>query len=553
VTVQQDSTTESTSPNRNRSRLPIGVFIAAFIAALALIGGWIVSQYDHAFGNLAIAIGMLISFIVLYISVIINRSYPRLVRAIIAITPVLAIFGFTKLFRFDGFSGEMIPQFVRRTKPTVVSITKDIDSKDSPSSLATNDYSPDPNSPFRKYQSTQFFGNDRNGITNSITINPNWDTTPPKILWSVPIGAGWASFAVRDGLAVTLEQTSDGMNENVVALRLDDGLPVWVKQLDGSHYRIEGGGGPRTTPVIDGDSVFVLTSNGIVASLNLQNGNKNWEADLLKQSNATKEEFELEVTWGRSGSPLIVDNLLIVPMGGTKDKGRKTITAIDKQTGVMVWTAGTNQVGYASPQLLTIGGVRQIVYVDEMSVSGYRVKDGLRLWSYPWPSHSNGDASVSQASVIDDTSIFISKGYLVGCSRVNIKQNDGVWTASKDWESSKSMKTKFTSCILKDGYSYGLNDGRLECIRLTDGERMWMKGRYGHGQILICGEYLLISSEDGQLVLAAADPNEYRELGKLQVLDGVTWNLPTQADDLILMRNAKAAACIQLPTVLPGN
>lgn len=522
------------SPARRRLGLYTSIGLLLFTFVLSLVA----YEFDHAIGHVIFALGTILSLTILYFWLVFRRGISWTTRSFIAIFPAFVVGTIAGIFRIDGFNGELVPQFRGRWHKDAISIT----------STSNNELLPKPTDKFFTYTSTQFFGNNRDGVFSGIDYQTDWKTNPPQQLWRVPIGAGWASFSLEDGLAITLEQTTDGKNENVIALRLEDGKPVWVTMLEGSHYRVEGGGGPRTTPAIDGDNVIVLSSVGKLASLDLKTGNVRWQRDLLKESNVSLEAFELLVNWGRSSSPLIVGELVVVPVGGGPDAAsRSTLIAYDKNTGDIRWKSGTNQISYSSPLLMTIDDIEQIVYTDEKQVAGYNIADGKQLWSYSWSSHSNGDASVSQAAKIDDQSLFISKGYFVGCARLHIERKEDQWQINKVWSSDKSLKTKFTSCVLHNGCAFGLNDGRLECVELEKGERRWMKGRYGHGQVLLCKDNLVVSSESGELVLVAADPKQFRELAKMPVLDGVTWNIPTVSEDLIIMRNAKEAVCLKVP------
>ncbi len=145
--------------------------------------------------------------------------------------------------------------------------------------------------------------------------------------------------------------------------------------------------------------------------------------------------------------------------------------------------------------------------------------------------------------------VFVSKGYGGGAAllRLVADGNEGL-QVEEVWADNRVMRTKFTQVVLRDGYVYGLSDGILECIRLATGERMWKGGRYQHGQILGVGDHLLVLSEDGELVLVAADPAQANHvLGRFQALVGPTWNNLALYGDLLLVRNSREAAAWRLP------
>ena len=109
------------------------------------------------------------------------------------------------------------------------------------------------------------------------------------------------------------------------------------------------------------------------------------------------------------------------------------------------------------------------------------------------------------------------------------------------------MKAKFTNVVHRDGYLYGLDDGILACMDASEGRRQWKRGRYGHGQFVLVGDLLLIQTEDGDVVLVEATPEEHRMLASLAALSDKTWNPPALSGRLLLVRNSREAVAYKLP------
>jgi outer membrane protein assembly factor BamB len=152
--------------------------------------------------------------------------------------------------------------------------------------------------------------------------------------------------------------------------------------------------------------------------------------------------------------------------------------------------------------------------------------------------------------------VLLSKGYGQGAELVQIRREGDKWSTETLWKNSAALKTKFANVVIRDGYVYGLNDIYLQCVDLKSGRAKWMKRRsptFGHGQIMLVGEALLVLSESGELILVAATPNKYQELSHLQALEGVTWNNPALAGNILLVRNAEEAACFELPLRTVGD
>ena len=522
----------------------IGFFLAGGFA------GWLMWGQDHSLANAVFAVTTLVACGIGYFWMLRLKSLPVLVRIAIAILPILSLAIFLSLFELDGFSGELVPQFRNRWEQEISSTNRSnappVISDSSQTSLKP-EMTPD-ELDFRK--SVQFWGNRGNGVYENVNLVTDWSSEKPEELWRIAVGAGWGSFAVAQGIAVTLEQAADEASETAIGLDLLTGKTLWEIKLDGSHSHPVGGAGPRTTPLIDGNRVFVCSSVGKLACIDLLSGESLWQRDLNADMGIEEVEFERSVAWGRSGSPIMAGGNLVIPLGGNDRVGVTTLAAINPSTGEYVWKSGTDQISYSTPQLLTLDGVPQIVLMSEQYVAGYSIAEGVKIWQFDWSSSSAGKATTSQVAQINATKLLLSKGYGRGCIAISIKQEQPAdWKPKFEWKNERSLKTKFTSCVVRNGFAYGLSDGRLECIELERGERRWVKGRYGHGQVLLVRDTLLITSEDGDLAYVVADPKESRELAKMKVLDGLTWNIPTLAGDLLLMRNGSEAVCLKLPIV----
>src|SRR5205085_10051877 len=159
-------------------------------------------------------------------------------------------------------------------------------------------------------------------------------------------------------------------------------------------------------------------------------------------------------------------------------------------TGHVAWEAGNkkddgtaDQIAYASPVLATLAGRRQILIVNESTASGHDPATGERLWAFPWPGHSNGDASSSQAVAIDPSHVLLSKGYSGGAELIELTPSLGALplAAESKWKNPRVLQTKFTNVVVRGGHAYGLSEGILECVELASGKRRWKSGRYGHG------------------------------------------------------------------------
>lgn len=514
---------------------------------------------DDAFLNLSTIILGFIAVVTLFLWFVIRSSYPGLVRLLTFFAVTGSVFLFFFFFRLSQFNGNMVPQFTPRfSRPADAVLGKvNIEKKNVLIDLTKTSETDFP----------QFLGPSRDNYLPGPPLG-DWDSAPPNELWRRKIGAGWSAFSAVNGSAVTMEQRGD--EEWVTCYDARTGAPVWGHSVITRHEIVPGGIGPRSTPTIHQGKVYVLGATGILHCLDGATGKLLWQDDLLVHygfaalvpgapawksaktglppdvRKLMQVEAEKIVMWGRSNSPLVVDNLLIVPAGGVLGAA-KSLVAYDADSGKVVWEGGERQVSYSSPSLFTLSGVRQIVIINEDTVTGNDIKTGKELWSHPWPGRSNGPASSSQTHVVGQDRLLLSKGYGIGAELIEVKLAGGNWQVESLEKNSRVLKTKHTNVTIIGEHAYGLSDGVLECVEIATLEAKWKKGRYGHGQVLGVGDKILVLGEKGELALVAADPEEFRELGKIQALQGQTWNNLCLTGKLLLIRNGEEAACYELP------
>jgi outer membrane protein assembly factor BamB len=382
--------------------------------------------------------------------------------------------------------------------------------------------------------SPQFMGANRDGVVRGVKLATDWQATPPKELWRQPIGAGWSAFAVVGGRAFTQEQR--GEEELVTCYDLLTGRLLWAHADRARFFQWQGGAGPRATPTVEGGRVFTYGSTGILNCLDAATGQRVWSRAVL-----TEQQLE-NIEWGMSTSPLIVDDRVMVTGGKTAGP---VLFAYHRDTGEPLWKAGHDIASYASPIVATLAGRRVILSNNAAALTAHDPATGAVLVEYRWGEDKWPKGS--QPVVVAEDRVFVSAGYGMGCRLVQIAATaDGQLAATELWRGLR-MKTQFNSATVRDGFLYGLDDGRLACVDLATGERRWKDGRFGSGQSLLVGDVVLVQSEPGPVFLCAAQSDGYRELARLEALSAKTWNYPTLAGRFLLVRNDREAACYELP------
>lgn len=387
-----------------------------------------------------------------------------------------------------------------------------------------------------------------------LVLETDWEANPPVELWRQRCGAGWSAFAAVNGVAVTMEEWGSGTQESplrtaVIALRLEDGARLWSHSWEGGFAHEQAGDGPRSTPLIHMGNVYAVGSWGRFVALDGADGELLWEHDLLSEWGVDRELETRTIGYGRSCSPVALDDMVLLPVGGNPEVRQSGLVAFDALTGEVRWEGPGRKISHSTPSVATLCGVRQVLVVNEATVSGHDPASGELWWEHDWPASTPQDPNASQAVPLPGDRVWVSKGYGAGSMVLQISRTDaGAWQAQHVWISRRSIRTKFTNIVTRDGHAYGLSDGMLECVKLSDGKRVWKEGRYSHGQTLGVGEHLLVQAEDGYLVLIEAKPGgEGAVLARLDALDDKTWTTPALFGDVLLQRNAVEAVAYRLP------
>ena len=382
-----------------------------------------------------------------------------------------------------------------------------------------------------------FRGPHRDGIIPGVRIETNWSASPPVKLWRRPIGPGWSSFAVRGELFYTQEQR--GPDEIVACYKLTTGEPVWAHRDATRFWESNGGPGPRATPTLHNGRLYTFGATGILNALNALDGAVVWSR------NAASDTHTKVPGWGFASSPLVVNDVVIVATAGK-------LVAYDLGTGNPRWFGPAGGGGYSSPHLLTIDGVAQILLLSGAGAVSVAPADGMVLWEHPFPS----GVRIVQPALASDGDVLMSAGGEgmggIGMRRIAVAHRPGGWTVKERW-TSNGLKPNFNDFVVHKGHAFGFDGNILACIDLEDGKRKWKGGRYGNGQLVLLADQdlLLVTSEEGELALVRATPDQFTEVARFPALEGKTWNHPVLAGDVLLVRNGEEMAAFRLSLARP--
>ncbi len=372
----------------------------------------------------------------------------------------------------------------------------------------------------------QWRGPDRDGLSLEKGLAREWPEKGPTELWRRTIGTGFSGVIVSKGSLFTLDQKE---GESLVALSAQTGEEQWRLPLS-SGFSSGQGDGPRGTPAAAGDLVFAIGAGGVLAAADRTGGALVWKHDL------TGGLGGLRPGWGFSTSPLVEGGLVFTEPGGRKEG---SLAAFRISDGELMWRSHNDPVGYSSPLAVKFEGIRQILFFTGAHLLAVN-QDGRVLWKLPWTT--SYDVNAATPVWIPPNRVFVSSNYDVGGAVYEMQESGNPRQVWKNRE----MRNHFNTSVYLGGFLYGFDKATLKCIDASDGSMLWRARGLGRGSLIAADGLLIILGERGQLVLAEATPEAYRELSRAQVLTGKCWTSPTLAHGKLYLRNQKEILCIEM-------
>jgi outer membrane protein assembly factor BamB len=377
------------------------------------------------------------------------------------------------------------------------------------------------------------------GISRETGILKDWPADGLKQLWEADLSGGFSSVVVADGRLIT--QTKEKNQEVVVCLDSATGKELWRYRYDcdyAAHKSFTGGGmpasrtGPRSTPTVDGDRVYTVGATGILLCLEAKTGAKVWQQDLLKVADSDCPKH------GYCCCPLVVGDRVYVHPGGAKGK---SIAALDKKDGSIVWQALDDPIGEGSPVWLESGKTPQIAFFTGAGAVGVAPKDGKLLWRYPWKTQY--DLNIA-TPIHADGKVFISSNYGAGAALFRLTDREEPETVWKE----KTMQNHISTSVLYEGNLYGFSEARLRCVDFETGKIKWDKIGVGKGSLVVADGHLIVLSDHGELVLANATPEKFTEVSRCQVFDKekLTWTVPVLSGGRLFVRHENGLVALDL-------
>lgn len=372
---------------------------------------------------------------------------------------------------------------------------------------------------------SQWRGPSRDGVASTFTTPPTWPQQLTK-KWQATVGLGHSSPVVSGTRVVV--HTRHVNREVVSAYDLDSGKQVWQDAVDAPYTMNPAatghGPGPKSTPAIAGGRVFTLGVSGIFSAHDLATGKLLWR----KPAPAVPQEY------GTSNSPIVDGAVVIAYLGGQKGGA---LTAMDAATGNVKWQWSGDVPGYASPIIATLSGVRQLITQSESKLIGINVADGKLLWEAPLKTPYN--QNIVTPLIVDG--MVVSAGLENPTIAYRVATGPKGWTATPAWRN-EQVSMYMSSPAVSGSTIFGLsnkNRGQFFAIDAATGKTLWLsKGREAdNASIVRAGDYLLLSTSNGELIVAKPSAAAFEELKRYTIADAATWAHPAYAGRNIIVKD----------------
>jgi outer membrane protein assembly factor BamB len=363
----------------------------------------------------------------------------------------------------------------------------------------------------------------------------------------VPLSDGFSSFAVAGGKAFTLvlRRLENVPTEVCVALDAESGREIWAAPLGFAKYDgggdqgapgNDGGDGPRSTPTVDSNRVYVLNANLVLFSLDAQTGRPLWRKDLVREYGARN------IRWQNAASPVLEGNLIFICAGGSA----QSLLCLHKATGAVVWKSQSDAMTHATPVVATIHGHRQVIFLTQAGLVSVVPGTGQVLWRHSFPFQ----VSTAASPVVGGDIVYCSAGYGVGAAAVRISKDGASWKATRLWEN--KLMNHWSTAVYHEGHLYGLFGFKqweqvpLKCVELATGEERWSQDGFGQGGTILVDGSILTLAENGDLVVAQATPRGYNETARHKAVTGKCWNNPAVSNGRIYARSTREGVCLDV-------
>jgi len=387
-------------------------------------------------------------------------------------------------------------------------------------------------------------------------IRTDWSARSPRVVWKRAIEPAWSSITVAGGRAFTQVNRRIGGQQREVCIALDtaSGAELWATEVDQALYPDAGTGntdGPRSTPTVAGDRVYVLTSYLRLHCLRADTGQIVWTRDFLAEFPGTEV-----IRWQNAASPLVVGDRVFL----NSNVANQRLMAVRASDGTTLWSGQNDTMTHASPVQATLGGIPQVVFVTSRGTLGLSPETGDVLWRYGFTPTST---SIAASPVVSGDIVYASCAYALGAWTAKVTRSGSTFSVGQtDFKRSSAYQNHWATPVPHEGHLYSVverGSRSLSCFSLAGRTNTWItstvgSGNPGYGSLIKVGGKLVVLTERGELVLVEPDPAAYSEIARYQALSGTSWNHPAFSNGRLYARSNLEIVSLDLgaePTPLP--
>jgi len=390
----------------------------------------------------------------------------------------------------------------------------------------------------------QWRGPNRDGKSPETGLLKEWPEEGPPLVWKLTdIGDGYSTpSVVGERLYV---QANRGLDDEFLQSRsVSDGKRVWETRLGkvGNPDQKPPYPGSRSTPTVDGERIYALSSDGDLVCVKTDSGEVVWKKSF-------RADFGGEPgVWAYSESPL-VDGEVVVGAPGGNDA---TVVALNKTNGELIWKLalpGGSRAAYSSPIAIEVGGVRQYVFFLEAGLVGVEAQGGALLWTYD--RTAKGSLNNMPTPVSRDGYVY-SSSRQSGGGMIKLLVDKQREFAVEEAFFSRKLPVSIGGAIEVDGYLYGTNSEAMLCVKFTTGDVQWQNRSIGAASLCYADGHFYLHGENGDLALVEATPKEYREKGRFTPADqpergrSKAWTYPVIANGRLYIRDLGTLWCYDI-------
>ena len=410
-----------------------------------------------------------------------------------------------------------------------------------------------------------FLGPAGNGTSREKGLPSEWASAGPPLVWYVELGTSYGSPAISRGRLFHYDRHGD--QSRLTCRESETGVELWTYEHPTSYFdKLGFDNGPRCSPVVDADRVYIWSAEGILSCLSVSDGSFRWQLNLNRQFGVVQNFF------GVGSTPIIYGDLLIANVGGSPpnsppvESGRTRgqgsgVVAVDKFTGEIRYQVTDELASYASPMLASIDGRDWCFMFARGGLIGMNPVDGKVDFQFPWRSPKIESVNASNPVVVGDE-VFISEVYGPGGALLRVREAgyDVIWRDEAD-SRARAMETHWNTPIEVDGYLYGssgrhTSNAELRCIEWSTGEVQWSERRLTRSSLLYVDDHFVVLGEDGQVHIVRANPKKFERVAEFsplsesgeRLLEYPAWAAPVLSHGLLYLRGKDRLVCLDLIT-----